>query len=467
MNYLIVAAAVLAIVGYVCFLVIQGVSQGVNSVSKSIDDQKRAREKIKAERAASEERTRTLALAAAEQELIEDYRAQNPVRIVGIPNPDAFRNLFALLDDYVVLANAHRPQLPQYVDKRFRALVYPSEIFDLARPHPGTLSNTEPRKITLTSEDVVMRGGLDASHLYSRANGACDFPCEPASYRYLPTEAPKAKPTFPNFKIPPKTPVRLVGADGVEMDAHDELQAKAYQAEFARVANLRSLASQVQTSFDQKYAAALEAQELMEIYLEELSLKWRDAEATLLQEFEQAKVKYERECQKVTQPIKSVQEGYRERAQSGVRAHFELALCNLSLPLPEDYPWEVLYDQNERVLQVNQCVPSLPDVSVVRTDSKRPPAKREAEAVLRRYVPAVALQLAHCVALNDLQGDVDKIAINCWSRFFDPASGKLKDAFVASLSVQKGDVSEIILQRADALEAFRASGAYRACNSSR
>ena len=82
----------------------------------------------------------------------------------------------------------------------------------------------------------------------------------------------------------------------------------------------------------------------------------------------------------------------------------------------------------------------MPDVSVVRPDCKRPPAKRDAEFVLRRYVPAVALQLAHHVARNDLQDDVDKIAVNCWSRFFDPASGKLKDAFVASLTVKKQDI---------------------------
>jgi hypothetical protein len=40
-------------------------------------------------------------------------------------------------------------------------------------------------------------------------------------------------------------------------------------------------------------------------------------------------------------------------------------------------------------------VPSLSDVTVVRTDSKRPPAKRDAKAVLRRLVPAIAPQLAH------------------------------------------------------------------------
>ena len=150
-----------------------------------------------------------------------------------------------------------------------------------------------------------------------------------------------------------------------------------------------------------------------------------------------------------------------QRTQDGVRSHFELALCNLPLPIPNDYPWEVFYDPSERVLQVNQCVPSLADVAVVRRDSKRPPAKRDAEAVLRRLVPAVALQLAHHVACNDHNDDVERMAVNCWSRFFEPSSGRLKDAFVASLTAPKREIAEINLQRADALEAFRAlRGAY-------
>jgi restriction system protein len=250
-------------------------------------------------------------------------------------------------------------------------------------------------------------------------------------------------------------------SDGVEVDRSDELAASAFNYELHRVTTLNAQAAQLRAMFDEKHEAASEARDLMEIHLADLGLKWKAEEAELLQEFEQRKRQYESDCQRATHPIKSVHQRYREQTEDGVRNHFELALCGLSLPVPADYAWKVLYDQHDRVLQVNQCVPSLADVSVVRSDSKRPPAKRDAEAVLRRYVPAIALQLAKTVARNDLQGDVERIAINCWSRFFDPASGKLKDAFVASLTVQKQDILEINLQRADALEAFRAlKGAY-------
>lgn len=451
MNYLIVAGAVLLVVGYGAFLVLQGLFRGLGAASKAVAEQREALVSKRAERVAQQEYERA-----------QSYRAENPVRVVGIPHPDAFRRAFALLDDYLAAASAYRPALPSTMDTRFRGYHFPARIFELARPHPASLSdNTEPRKVNLTSADVLMGSGADMTNVYGRAAAACDFPCDPPAFRYSQTDAPAPKPEFPNITAPPDTSVRLVTSNGMDVDTEDPLQAMAYEAEIHRVALLNSQARQLHTTFREKYAAALEARDLMEIYLADLSLKWRDAEAALLREYEQVKETYERECQRATQPIRAVNQRYREPSNDGVRGHFELALCNITLPIPDDYPWEVLYDQQDRVLQVNQCVPSLPDVSVVRQDSKRAPAKRDAEAVLRRYVPAVALQIAHHVARNDLQDDVDRIAVNCWSRFFDPASGKLKDAFVAALAVQKQDINEFNLQRADALEAFRAlKGAY-------
>ena len=61
---------------------------------------------------------------------------------------------------------------------------------------------------------------------------------------------------------------------------------------------------------------------------------------------------------------------------------------------------EVAYDQTERVAsRVDQSVPSPDDVTVVRT-ANASPAKRDADAVLWRYAPEPALQLAHQVALT-------------------------------------------------------------------
>jgi restriction system protein len=458
MQFLLIAAVVVVVAS---FWLLGALIAALDSFMKSLADAKRERQQKRIAQRALAETDRALALAAAERSELEAFRYQNPARLVGIPNPDAYRQSFAALDDLTASANAYRPSLPSNLDFRFRAYKFPSNLFDLIRPHPETLSNTEPRKVTITAEDILMGEGTAIAQLYGRANSTCDFPCEPPQYRYHPDTPPSRKPSFPNVKVVPKVRVRLVTRDGAEIEADDSLQAKAYHSELERVASLNSQAALLRQTFEQKYALAREAYELMEIYLGDFALKWRDAEATLLREFEAVKVAYEKDCQKATEPIRAVNVRYLQRTQDGVRSHFELALCNLALPVPDDYPWEVLYDPSERVLQVNQCVPSLADVTVVRMDSKRPPAKRDAEAVLRRLVPAVALQVAHHIACNDQNGDVERIAINCWSRFFEPSSGRLKDAFVASLTASKSEITQINLQRADALEAFRAlRGAY-------
>jgi restriction endonuclease len=138
-----------------------------------------------------------------------------------------------------------------------------------------------------------------------------------------------------------------------------------------------------------------------------------------------------------------------------------LALRTLALPIPSNFPWSTFYDPNERLLQVNQRVPAISDIVVSRTDSKRPPAKKDTDNFLRRLVPAVSLHIAQDVALNDLYDDVDTIAVNCWCRYYERTTGHVKNAFVSSLKVGKTDILQIDINKADALDAFRAlRGAY-------
>jgi hypothetical protein len=62
-------------------------------------------------------------------------------------------------------------------------------------------------------------------------------------------------------------------SDGVEVDGSDELAASAFNYELHRLAALNSQAAQLHATFDERYEAALEARDLMEIYLADLGLK--------------------------------------------------------------------------------------------------------------------------------------------------------------------------------------------------
>ena len=84
----------------------------------------------------------------------------------------------------------------------------------------------------------------------------------------------------------------------------------------------------------------------------------------------------------------------------------------------------------ECLLQINQRVPDASDIVVKRLDGNCPLAKRDVEHFLRRLVPTVSLRIAKNVAGNDWLDRIDDIAVNCWARFFEKTTGRLKDAFI-------------------------------------
>jgi hypothetical protein len=151
--------------------------------------------------------------------------------------------------------------------------------------------------------------------LYARASGATDFPFDPPQYRYALDEVPNEKPSFPSVKSPPEIRVALLGRDGAEIDGTNEMQARAYRSELDRVASLSSYARQLRTTFEDKHAAALEAADMMDIYLGELTLKWKEAEFALRREFENVKRAYEDDARKTTQWIRAVNQRYAQRTE--------------------------------------------------------------------------------------------------------------------------------------------------------
>jgi Restriction endonuclease len=232
---------------------------------------------------------------------------------------------------------------------------------------------------------------------------------------------------------------------------------KVYATEIAQAEKLRRMAD----DFEELRRRAEEAKDLMDIHIANERLAYQEAQNSLTAQFNSCKSDWEQQDDQQLGPLSSIYKEYKMRTKDGIERHFELALRTLPLPLPPNFPWRTFYDANERLLQVNHRVPSISDIVVKRADSKRPPAKKDTDNFLRRLVPAVSLHIAQHVALNDLYEDVDTIAVNCWCRYFERTTGQLKNAFVSSLKVEKKDILQIDINKADALDAFRAlRGAY-------
>src|ERR1035437_10541883 len=98
--YLLIAVGGLALIWYAGAAIATFIGDGLNNM----DAQRAARR-------AKKENSKKLASAAAEQAALEEFRANNPVRIVGIPNPDAYHRIFKALDELTAAANNFRPQL--------------------------------------------------------------------------------------------------------------------------------------------------------------------------------------------------------------------------------------------------------------------------------------------------------------------------------------------------------------------
>jgi hypothetical protein len=390
----------------------------------------------------------------AEQQRIAAYRKTHPAQVVGAPDLQSLTKIVALLDGFAAEAAAYRPRfIPAYNESfRHTRFSFPFAFF-FPRQRNDKDDGPEPALWEMTTESLMIPQGRDMRTIYGSLDSISEFPCPQPTLSFDPP-LPPALPPLPDIS-PPKA--RVVSLDdGSEIDARVEMLQRVYSAEFAEANSLNAHAMLLCKAFVSKKEAAIEAYELMDVHLANQMLIYKDAAKQALTDFNAYKLAYEQECERQIRPLKHVYQGYKDHTRTGIENHFSIALETLPLPLPSRFPWKVFYDPSERILQINQRVPFLTDIAVTRPDSKRAIARRDSDNFLRRVVPAISLHVAQHVSLNDLLEDVDIIAVNCWCRYFEKTSGKLKNAFLSSLRVDRAQIMELNINKADALDAFRA-----------
>jgi restriction system protein len=388
-------------------------------------------------------------VADVSKRLNQRFRQRHPAKVVGVSDLGALTNAVTVLNKFVVEADAYRPLFNRpYKIFREVELSFPFERF-FARNCQFSGDGPDPYPWTTTLESLVVLPAEDLRSFYELVISKEAFPYNEPT---VTTFDPPPPPEYAHVEVPRLSP-KIVSADtGREIDFRVHRLRNVYAAEIAQVEKLKGLANQA----DELKKKAEEAKNLMNIHITNEQLAYRETWNSLTTEFNSCKQSWEKQYEEQLGPFKSNYKEYTAHTADGIAKHFRLALCTLSLPIPSNFPWSTFYDANEHLLQVNQRVPSTTDIVVQRSDSKRAPAKKDADNFLRRIVPAVSLHIAQHVALNDLLDDVDTIAVNCWCRYFERTSGHLKNAFVSSLKVL-----QLNINRADALDAFRAlRGAY-------
>jgi restriction system protein len=339
-------------------------------------------------------------------------RREEAIRIVQESAPElaGLRNAVAVLRHFVARANAYRPKFTPPSDLSFWQVrfSFPFNV-DFPRDCEGSGDGPDPEPWVTTVDNLLVPEAHELRAIYTKSNTA-------------PPEYPQVELPLSDTKIVPDDATKKLLV----------LLRKLVTFQLSQHRKLQEATNQLQNEFAEQKRKAEEARDLMNIHIDEhLS------------------------------PIRSVYEEYATHTRNGIERHFQFALRTLALPLPWNFPWRTFYDPKERLLQINQRVPFITDIVVKRPDSNRPPSKKDTDYFQRRLVPAVSLHIAQHVALNDLYEDVDTIAVNCWCRYFERTTGHLKRAFVSSLKVQKKDILQLNINKADALDAFRAlRGAY-------
>jgi hypothetical protein len=368
------------------------------------------------------------------------------------PQLAALRSAVTVLRHFVASADAYRPKVTLPSDTKFREVrfSFPFEAF-FPRDCERSSDGPDPEPWITTLDNLLVPKAHDLRSIYAKCMDMNTFPCSAPTVSFDPPPPPQ----YPRVELPLST---MKIAD--EADKKSGLR-KLFTLEVSQDWKLQEAADQLQGELTELRKKAEEARDLMEIHVANERLACRQAQSSLTAEFNHLKRSYEEQSGEQLAPIRIVLEDYVTQTSSGIEEHFQLALRTRPLALPSNFPWSTFYEANERLLQVNQRVPSVSDIVVKRADSKRPPAKKDADNFLRRVVPAVSLHVAQHVALNDFYENVETVVVNCWCRYFERTTGQLKNAFVSSLSVAKKDILQIDINRADPLDAFRAlRGAY-------
>jgi len=360
------------------------------------------------------ERERVEAKRQREQKKLEDKRrTEEAIRIVSKNAPElaALRKAVTILRDFVADANAYRPKFirPSYMTFREVRFSFPFDDF-FPRNSEGFGDGPDPGPWVTTVDNLLVPKAHELRSIYTQCMNTNTFPCSAPILSF----DPPAPPEYPRVESP--RPDTKIVTDSAGRKFLTRLR-KLFTFELSQGWKLQEAANQLQNEFAEQKRKAEEARDLMDIQLASERLAYREMQNSLTTEFNVAKRNYEQQSDQQLAPIRTAYKEYTTHTSNGIERHFQLALGTLSLPMPSNFPWGTFYDANERLLQINQRVPFITDVVVKRADSKRPPAKKDADNFLRRLVPAISLHIAQHVALNDLHDDVDTIAVNGWCRY--------------------------------------------------
>lgn len=258
----------------------------------------------------------------AEQEQIEEFRLWHPAQIVGVPDLDFLKRTVNQLDIFIAAANSYRPQFAPVYNNRFRAteFSFPFEFF-FPRTNPQD-DGPEPAPWQTTLDSLAIKNGTTLSVIYNGLASASEFPAKEPSIVYDRPPLPQR----PNKKVPALSLKIIPSKDGSEIDIHSDILARVYAPEIAQFEGLWSAAEAWHNEIKRKIEQANEAHDMMELYIANENLKFRELKQTVALEYGACKKRFEQLAVGELKPIRDTYKEYLLDTQQGVEEHFNLAL---------------------------------------------------------------------------------------------------------------------------------------------
>jgi restriction system protein len=123
--------------------------------------------------------------------------------------------------------------------------------------------------------------------------------------------------------------------------------------------------------------------------------------------------------------------------------------------------WEVDIDKSSRILL---CTFEIPDFSSLQITKLRgtsrkgksvPVSVTERKRSIETIVYSLSLRAAYLAAKSDVGDWFDTIAVNATQKWNDPATGQAREGIIASLQVQRSEITQLNLHQVDPKACFR------------
>lgn len=344
--------------------------------------------------------------------------------------------------------NSYDPKVIQS-DEHFENVIYQRKISEIPKRKPIH----ESKKNIKDLDSILAPNNITIKNKIESLIGKVEFPIPHPTFQSHIKPPPKIT-KYPKINIEEPT-IKLPLWDG-KLSKLNPYVYKEFSHEIALVENAKNKLHKLielepiqEQKINEAYSQAIARYEKAvadeKIAQEYLVQKWRLARDT-----------WEIECEKDQNELKSLIAIFED---GDIERQAKLILDSVELPKWMPCNYEISYDSDTKILIVEHEFVDIGSIEWVKTvilksgATLKPLNQKELKHATELLYPSITLRLAYELA-NQLNGEVEAIAINGWADYTVKANGNIKRAYCSSLLATTEDIKNLNLTSLEPLTAF-------------